>query len=300
RLARPKPPVRQRAVAGARHAGVEITLHELVQRQRPGSRERRPDQRLEERRELRRTGRAEVVPDDGRHQHHQHDPRLAELQGITDPAGEHGDRPGAAGGSHAGTSRRKPMGAGWILRRRPRRAAWSVSATHVARRAAPTARCAVVGTTVRRVQITDAPRLIWTSTSVAARTAARVCSGRWRSTWTTVAPTARMTATAPTRCAKWMVTAGVARGGNTRPNASGKSGMARPAPMWRMRAPRTSCPKTTAVVVPARSTSADSSEAVLPGGVAHPGPVTIASTTVRQKNACARHAWVTDTASGSL
>ncbi len=91
-------------------------------------------------------------------------------------------------------------------------------------------------------------------------------------------------------------------GGTSRPKASGKSGIARPALVWRMTAPITSWRKITAAVaeeIRARELRENAARRSAGLASAQRGEVTTAIATVRQKKVWARHACATETEVGS-
>src|SRR5207245_3945382 len=179
--------------------------HVLVERERAPRRQCRAGERVEQGQEEWASRRAEVEADGRRHQHHRHDARLGEREIVAQPAPRARGLPDGDGGRHAGTPLRTPTGSTPRRGSAVTRAARSVRTRQVARRAAPTTRCAVVGRTARRDQMVSAPRVTWRARRLEARSAGRWSHGPsvWRRTWTAVEPTASATTSAPTRCAKW-------------------------------------------------------------------------------------------------
>src|SRR5439155_1499417 len=144
---------------------------------------------------------------------HQGTERAHALEGRIEEQVDDRDRGGHYGGEglhgddgrHASAPRRTPAGSTVRAWTSVTRVARSVRTRQVARMAAPTTRCAVVGRTARRDQIVSAPRVTWRMTRPAASSAGRRTQGSavWRSTYPAVEPTAAATKSAPTRCAKW-------------------------------------------------------------------------------------------------
>ncbi len=159
-------------------------------------------------------------------------------------------------------------------------------------RSAPVATCAVASRKSFPERTVRPPSAIWARTRRGSAKAAHRRPARPdRPARTAQIPAEVATARARTRCAKWIPTAKDAIGGRSLPKASGKSGIARPALVWRMTAPTTSCRKTSeTVATAARPTRFD------PAGAAslQRGEVTTARATVSPKNVCARHACATE------
>src|SRR5437763_8828227 len=145
--------------------------------------------------------------DGGRHQYHRDDPWFGEREVVAQPApctvgvadGDRGGHANAPPRTRTGSTPGDPSTVAWVVR--------SVRTRQVARRAAPTTRCVVVGTTARRDQMVSAPSVTWRATRPQARSAGRRSQGPSvrRRTWTAVEAMATATTSAPTRCAKWTV-----------------------------------------------------------------------------------------------
>src|SRR5262245_3709050 len=242
----PQPPRGQGTRPRPEHERVGVALQEHVHRTGPRGHERRSrDDGKERQRTERSGGGPDHEPDEGREHDERRDPRLGELEVVGEgfPPGRDRER------AHAVTGVRSDAAARSGHRRRRARRRRS---QHVPSTAAPTATCAVVGTTAFAVRTVAAPSPIWVATRARA-TSPCVWSAASpdRRQSTASQATAPSTTSAPIRCAKWMATAGSWSGGTTWWSARGKSGMASPAPVWRMSAPSRSWTKTTTVAASA-------------------------------------------------
>src|SRR6266481_5932580 len=181
-LGREEAAFRKRAVPRARHAGVEVALHPLIQGERPGRRECRAYEEPTERQKCRRSGRAEDVSDRGGDEHHEHDPGLGERQVVPQAAAHQPTVPADGRGHHGNGCLPGPAVARATRRQPTKRLARSVRARLVASSAAPTTRWLVVAGTARRLQMVTPPSVIWSTNrrrkvAAAVRTANR-CTPR--------------------------------------------------------------------------------------------------------------------------
>src|SRR5262249_7993875 len=257
-----------------------------------------------------RAGGAAGNPPPRRHQDERGDARLGQLEEVRRARG--GDRlrgrrrddglacrDGAGGRYFHPEALRVVRRIGTTLFLRPSAASDDRPSTSVpAMSTAPIATCAVVNPTERCERTVAAPSAICVAATAHSHAAAlRSPSRRERKARTAQTATSTATASPTTRGAKWMATGKVVGGGTSLPSASGKSGMARLALVWRMTAPITSCRKIAAAVARViRATGFREKAARRSAGVvsAQRGEVTTAIATVRQKKICARQAWQTE------